>query len=257
MESSFRLDGDIDLDILRSSKTVSETPTEALKPKTDSMSRSTRGDSDGHRTHSHLRPSGTHASRDRGNQAGPTTHNGGEETLSGDLRAGIWTAAAPIFTDGPLIVVSYLFASILVDKPSILVLISILGALFMFKMGVECFSIEPPTLSSMLEPASSKKAFGGVLTNLLNPNVYVFWFLIGGPIMASAVALDPLAPLAYAVTFIIGIILVKCLIAIMLHRMRDAMPRHIYKSILSLCGVAMIIFALGYLAFAWSQYQSI
>ena len=82
------------------------------------------------------------------------------ETLSGDLRAGIWTAAAPIFTDGPLIVVSYLFASILVDKPSILVLISILGALFMFKMGVECFSIEPPTLSSILEPASSKKAFG-------------------------------------------------------------------------------------------------
>ncbi|GIR80852.1 MAG: hypothetical protein CM15mP82_4040 [Methanobacteriota archaeon] len=110
------------------------------------------------------------------------------ETLSGDLRAGIWTAAAPIFTDGPLIVVSYLFASVLVDNPSILVLISILGALFMFKMGVECFSIEPPTLSSILEPASSKKAFGrGVLTNLLNPNVYVFWFLIGGPIMASAV----------------------------------------------------------------------
>ena len=180
------------------------------------------------------------------------------ETLSGDLRAGIWTAAAPIFTDGPLIVVSYLFASVLVDNPSILVLISILGALFMFKMGVECFSIEPPTLSSILEPASSKKAFGrGVLTNLLNPNVYVFWFLIGGPIMASAVNSEPLAALAYAATFIIGIILVKCLIAIMLHRMRDAMPRHIYKSILSLCGVAMIIFAIGYLAFAWSQYQSI
>ena len=128
------------------------------------------------------------------------------ETLSGDLRAGIWTAAAPIFTDGPLIVVSYLFASILVENPSILVLISILGALFMFKMGVECFSIEPPTLSSILEPASSKKAFGrGVLTNLLNPNVYVFWFLIGGPIMASAVNSEPLAPLAYAATFIIGI----------------------------------------------------
>ncbi len=75
--------------------------------------------------------------------------------------------------------------------------------------------------------------------------------------MASAVNSEPLAPLAYAATFIIGIILVKCLIAIMLHRMRDAMPRHIYKSILSLCGVAMIIFAVGYLAFAWSQYQSI
>ena len=27
------------------------------------------------------------------------------ETLSGGLRAGLWTAAAPIFTDGPLIII--------------------------------------------------------------------------------------------------------------------------------------------------------
>ena len=97
------------------------------------------------------------------------------ETLSGDLRSGLWTASAPIFTDGPLIVVSFLFASLVADNPGILVFISILGAAFMFKMGVECFKIEPPSVAILLEPISSRKAFGrGVLTNLLNPNVYVF-----------------------------------------------------------------------------------
>ena len=49
------------------------------------------------------------------------------ETLSGGLRAGVWTAAAPIFTDGPLIIVSLLAASWISTRPSILLAISILG----------------------------------------------------------------------------------------------------------------------------------
>jgi hypothetical protein len=37
------------------------------------------------------------------------------ETLSGGLRAGVWTAAAPIFTDGPLVIVSLFAAEILIE----------------------------------------------------------------------------------------------------------------------------------------------
>ena len=76
MESSFRLDGDIDLDILRSSKTVSETPTEALKPNLASKEQSICGDSDGYRNNSSLLPSGTNARGDRGNKAGTTAYYG-------------------------------------------------------------------------------------------------------------------------------------------------------------------------------------
>jgi len=179
------------------------------------------------------------------------------ETLSGDLRSGLWTASAPIFTDGPLIIVSFLFASLIADNPGILVFISILGAAFMFKMGVECFKIEPPSVAILLEPISSRKAFGrGVLTNLLNPNVYVFWFLIGGPIMAASVEAEPLAPIAYAASFILCIILVKCGVALAIYRLRDGMPIHIYKAVLTACGFAMILFAGGYLGFAWTQIQA-
>ena len=50
------------------------------------------------------------------------------ETLSGGLRAGVRTAAAPIFTDGPLVIVSLLAAGWISTQPTILIAISILGA---------------------------------------------------------------------------------------------------------------------------------
>ena len=66
------------------------------------------------------------------------------ETLSGGLRAGGRAAAAPLFTDGPMIVASLLAAGWIATQPAVLLLISVLGALFLVKMGVEWFSIEPP-----------------------------------------------------------------------------------------------------------------
>jgi len=34
------------------------------------------------------------------------------------------------------------------------------------------------------------------------------------------------------------------------------MPIHIYKAVLAVCGIAMILFAAGYLGFAWTQIQA-
>ena len=57
------------------------------------------------------------------------------ESLSKGLKAGMWTAAAPIFTDGPLIIASLLLAGWMATQPSVLFTISLLGALFLTKMG--------------------------------------------------------------------------------------------------------------------------
>ena len=178
------------------------------------------------------------------------------ETLSGGLRAGIWTAAAPIFTDGPLIIVSLLAASWISTRPSILIVISILGAAYLLKMGLECFSIEPPS-SDLAEVDVSDSFKRGVLTNLLNPNVYIFWFLIGGPLMASVADEEPLAPVAYAVTFLVSIIIVKSIIALAFDRTRGNLSRRSYSIMLSLCGVAMIFFAIGFTYQAYDLYQAL
>lgn len=178
------------------------------------------------------------------------------ETLSGGFRAGMWTATAPIFTDGPLVIVSLLAASWIATQPTVLILISVLGAGYLLKMGIECFSLEPPSpdLTDIDVSHSFKR---GVLTNLLNPNVYVFWFLIGGPLMASAADHEPLAPVAYALTFLVSIIIVKCLIALAFDRTRGNLSHGTYKRVLSLCGVAMIVFATGFIFQAYDLYSTL
>ncbi len=178
------------------------------------------------------------------------------ETLSGGLRAGIWTATAPIFTDGPLVIVSLLAASWISTQPTILIVISIIGAGYLLKMGLECFTIEPPP-SDIAEIDVTGSFKRGVLTNLLNPNVYIFWFLIGGPLMASAADEEPLAPVAYALTFLVSIIVVKSLIALAFDRTRGNLSHSTYKGVLSLCGLAMIAFAAGFIFQAYDLYSEL
>ena len=178
------------------------------------------------------------------------------ETLSGGLRAGIWTAAAPIFTDGPLVIVSLLAASWISTQPTILIAISILGAGYLLKMGLECFTIEPPS-PDLAEIDVSDSFKRGVLTNLLNPNVYIFWFLIGGPLMASVADEEPLATVSYALTFLVSIIMVKSLIALAFDRTRGNLSHSTYKAVLSLCGLAMIVFAAGFVFQAYDLYSAL
>ena len=167
------------------------------------------------------------------------------ETLSGGFKAGLWTAAAPIFTDGPLIIVSLLAAGWLATNPLALLIISAAGAIFLAKMGVDCFSIEPPNpTDGQIDTSGSFKR--GILTNLLNPNVYVFWFLIGGPLMALYVEVEPLAPIAYALTFLISIILTKTIFAYSLDRMSGNISHKGYRTALNICGILMIGFAAAY-----------
>ena len=115
-------------------------------------------------------------------------------------------------------------------------------------------ALKTPELTDIDVSHSFKR---GVLTNLLNPNVYVFWFLVGGPLMASAADHEPLAPVAYALTFLVSIIIVKCLIALAFDRTRGNLSHSTYKRVLSLCGVALIVFAAGFIFQAYDLYSSL
>jgi threonine/homoserine/homoserine lactone efflux protein len=178
------------------------------------------------------------------------------ETLSGGFRAGVRAAAAPLFTDGPMIVASLLAAGWIATKPAVLLLISVLGALFLVKMGVECFSIEPPKVE-LSDTSTSGSLRRGVLSNLLNPNVYVFWFLIGGPLMASAAVEEPLAPVAYALAFIFTLVMAKVTIAWMFDRSRGQLSVQGYRIALGVCGIAMLGFAAGFVYQAYLLYPQV
>tara|TARA_B100002052_G_scaffold137167_1_gene125716 strand:- start:50 stop:688 length:639 start_codon:yes stop_codon:yes gene_type:complete len=175
------------------------------------------------------------------------------ETLTGGWYAGARAASAPIFTDGPLIIVSIFLSGWIAEHPSILFVISLLGAGFLVWFGIDCFRIEAP------DPDTAQEAVAGsfrrgVITNLLNPNVYVFWFLIGGPLMASAADEEPLAPVAYALSFLVTIIIVKMAIALIFDRTRGSMSPRAYKIALGICGLGMIGFSAGFLYQAYELF---
>ncbi len=177
------------------------------------------------------------------------------ESLSRGLKAGMWTAAAPIFTDGPLIIVSLFFAGWVATEPSVLLTISALGALFLTKMGLECFTLKLPDPDMKEDASGSFKR--GVLTNLLNPNVYVFWFLIGGPLMASAAEQEPVAPVIYAIAFLVTIILVKASIAWIFVGGGTWLSPRKYRIAMAICGLAMLTFATGFAYQAYDLYLEV
>jgi len=176
-----------------------------------------------------------------------------KETLSNGFRAGMRAASAPFFTDGPLIILSIFVASWVATQPLILCVISILGACFLTKNGMECFGSEIPEVDTDT-PDLSKSLKRGILTNLLNPSVYIFWFLVGGPIMAAAADKEPLAPIAYALSFLISIVLVKTTIAYFFSQANISTTN--YQLALRICGIALFIFAISFVYRAFDLWQN-
>ena len=71
-----------------------------------------------------------------------------KETLTSGFRGGMRAASAPIFTDGPLILFSIYLASWIANQPLVFCGISIVGAIFLSRMGIECFNPEIPDIDS-------------------------------------------------------------------------------------------------------------
>ena len=178
-----------------------------------------------------------------------------KETLTNGFRGGMRAASAPIFTDGPLIIISIFLAGWIATQPLILCCISLVGAVFLTRMGMECFSLDLPEIDSE-EVDISKSFMRGIITNLLNPSVYVFWFLIGGPIMATAADKEPIAPVAYALSFLISIVLVKITIAYSFSKAKGNISPKNYQLALRVCGVAMLLFAISFVYRAFELWQN-
>lgn len=108
---------------------------------------------------------------------GPMTALVLSQTLRHGRREGMIVAIAPVLTDGPLLLLSTLFARQLAQG-AWLDGLTLVGATVCTLLAWETAHAPPPGVSDDTVPGSLRRALA---TNLTNPHPWVFWFTIGGP----------------------------------------------------------------------------
>jgi len=93
-------------------------------------------------------------------------------------KAGVLAALAPLLTDAPVVAAAWLLARKL--PPEFLRGVGVLGGLWLLYTGAR--GLFAPPKEAEAPAAESLKA--GVLANLSNPHMYLFWFSVGMPLLA-------------------------------------------------------------------------
>jgi len=93
--------------------------------------------------------------------------------------AGVLAATAPLVTDLPVILLAWLLSREL--PPALLQAIGVFGGLWLLFTGLKGFLQKGPPKTAA--PSGSLKA--GILANLANPHMYLFWFSVGTPLLAE------------------------------------------------------------------------
>ena len=124
------------------------------------------------------------------------------ETLKGGWHQSLPITLAPLLTDLPIILVSMFFLDHLPDN--FLKIINIFGGLFVLYLAWSAWRdwrAGPDNLDiSDSETSFSNGLLKGMLMNFLSPGPYIFWMLVTGPILLSALRLSPY----HATAFLLG-----------------------------------------------------
>ena len=165
------------------------------------------------------------------------------QTLIKGWKRSLPAALAPLISDGPIIALSLFVLSqlpaglqrFLYAAGGLFVLYLAYGAYMTWKnFDPNLPSIETKTQQSILKAA---------LINTLNPNPYIFWSLVTGPILLTGWRETPVLGLAFLAGFYVTMILGLSAIIIVFGSARQLGPK-INRTLLGLSAIALFCFGL-------------
>ena len=83
----------------------------------------------------------------------------------------------------------------------------------------------------------------GIITNYLNPHLYVFHFTVSAPVIIKALKVSIISPFLYVTGFIATLVLTKIAIALIAHKSKNFMNTQSYIYAVRIMGLVLIIFA--------------
>ena len=122
------------------------------------------------------------------------------QTLKNGWRRTLPASLAPLLSDGPIIALVML---VLTQTPDwFLLLLRIGGGLFLLYLAKDAYAVSKraTTELSRAPESESQGLWKAVIMNGLNPNPYIFWGLVGGPILLEAWRQAP----SMGISFLLG-----------------------------------------------------
>ena len=154
------------------------------------------------------------------------------ETLAGGWRRGAPIAFAPLISDLPIILLTLFLLDQLPDN--FLQVITLAGGVFVLYLAWRLWGNWRKGEEEInLDSGASRSSFWrGILANLLGPGPYLFWALVSGPILLSALQESNLSGAAYLSGFYGVMVLTLLGLAILFHQTRRLGPRVVHGLLL-------------------------
>jgi threonine/homoserine/homoserine lactone efflux protein len=163
------------------------------------------------------------------------------ETLNHGIGAGIRVAAAPLITDLPIVGLVLLVLSRLTDVEPVLGAVSLAGAAFLAVLGAHGVMFRGVELQE--GETASRSLAKGVTTNFLNPNPYLFWATIGGPMVVRTAERGLLIAGTFVVVFYLMLVGSKVVVAVAVGRSRGLLHGSAFVWLNRGLGAVLLVFA--------------
>ena len=163
------------------------------------------------------------------------------QTLSYGIKEGVKVALAPLITDTPIIIATFLIgAQLTADSPA-LGLLSMAGAVYICTLAWESLTIKPVEQGAPAQrPHSIKK---GVLANFLNPHPYLFWITVGTPLLIKSWAIKPVNTVLWLFGFYAMLVGSKIILSLLVGHWRKLLQGRLYLWINRCLGLVLLFFA--------------
>ncbi len=167
---------------------------------------------------------------------------------------GAAVAAGPLLSDGPIIVLSL---ALMVHLPAGFERgMSAAGGVFLLYLASVTFR---ESRDARLSGDGALPARGGFLTGFLaralSPHPYLFWLVVGGPLLLQASHASWLAPAGFLLGYYSTIIGSNVVLAVAIHRGADLLSDRGYRTLLRASGAVLAAFGLTLLAGAFRSHR--
>jgi threonine/homoserine/homoserine lactone efflux protein len=168
------------------------------------------------------------------------------ETLRGGWPRGAAVAAGPLLADGPIVLLAVL---VVAQLPADAVrALSLVGGAYLLVLAARVYRTSRRAKLSGGERLSPRGGLlQGLLARALTPHAYLFWFLVGAPLLVQAGQEHWLAALLFLAGYYLTIVGSNVVIALALQRWASRFSARVYRGLLTIGSLVLAAYGAGLL----------